>query len=647
MSDYFFPGIAFQKDLFARKGNLFYNSIIIPHAGAAMKKHSDKPKRGFFRIFGKTLDVVRKIILNLIFWSLLVFIALALIPGRVKVKEDSLLYIQPQGQIVDALSLSDYPARLSPLLSSVSETSSIDMGLAIRRAAQDDRIIGLVLDCSGLSYASLAVLQDLEKDLNHFRESGKRIYAWSPSYNQYAYYLASTASLIYLDEMGSVTLSGFGVFQTYFKKGMDKWDLGMAVFQAGDYKSFVEPYMYEKMSQGVKEDNRRWTGNLWHQVLSALAENRSLTETDLTKWIEDYPAALSGTGKSGAELALEGKLIDVRGTWETFSSEMTKVTGYENDSRSFRSVHWLDYLEETEKRVKLPSGKSVAVITASGEIHSGSGSGWTIASRDLIDRLESAENNRSVRAIVLRLDTGGGSAYASEEVRRTLERLRSRGITVLVSMGGITASGGYWIASESDELWCSPGTITGSIGVFSMVPETDRFLEEHLGITGDGVGTTWMSGQGRPDQPLNRSSRQVLQAGVDSTYSQFLRIVSENRNIPVDALEPLARGRIWTGEEAVSAGLADRIGSLTEAVERAAELAHLEEYHLYYVPRAGQDMQGLLSQLLGGIMSLISKQTLVGIPDLPSSQLTPGKIYALSPISDKNIFFHVDNRLVR
>ena len=431
-----------------------------------MKKRSDKPKRGFFRIFGQTLDIIRKIVLNLIFWSLLVLVVTAFLPVRVKVKEDSLLYLQPQGQIVDTLSVSDYPARLSPFLNRVSETSSIDMGLSIRRAAQDERIIGLILDCSQLSSASLAVLQDLEKDLKSFRETGKRIYAWSPSYNQYAYYLASVANLIYVDEMGSVTLSGFGVFRSYFKEGMDKWDLGMAVFQAGGYKSFVEPYMYGKMSQQVKADNRRWTGNLWNQVLSSLEENRSLTANQLKKWIDSYPQELSESSKTEAQLALDGGLIDAMGTWESFSSEMIKVTGYENKNSSFRSVHWMDYLKESEGKLKFPTEKSVAVITASGEIHSGNGSGWTIGSRDLISRLESAEDDRSVRAIVLRLDTGGGSAYASEEVRRTLERLRSRGIPVLISMGGITASGGYWIASESDELWCSPGTLTGSIGGF-------------------------------------------------------------------------------------------------------------------------------------------------------------------------------------
>ena len=180
-----------------------------------------------------------------------------------------------------------------------------------------------------------------------------------------------------------------------------------------------------------------------------------------------------------------------------------------------------------------------------------------------------------------------------------------------------------------------------------MVPETDRFLEEHLGVTGDGVGTTWMSGQGRPDQPLNRSSRQVLQAGVDSTYKQFLAIVSENRDIPLETLEPLAQGRIWTGLEAVNAGLADQTGSLTEAVERAAELAHLDEYRVYYVPRVRQNMPGFLSEFLGGVKSLLAMNTLPEQLDIPAFQLTPGQIYALSALSDKNIFFRVDNRMFR
>ncbi len=612
-----------------------------------MNHKTEKPRKGFFRIIGLSLDMIRRIILNLVFWSLLVIAVLAFLPQRLKIRENTLFYLQPQGQIVDAITVPDYPARISPLLNTIVETSSIEMGQAIRYAADDERITGMVLDCSLVEYASLAVLQDLASDLDYFKKAGKRIYAWAPSYNQYAYYLASEADVVYLDDMGAVTLSGFGVYRSYFRKGMDKWNLEMTVFQAGEFKSFVEPYLYDHMSAGVKKDNIRWTGNLWEQVLQKLSASRAVAEDHLRSWINSYPEMAVSSGKSEAEIAIDGGLVDVRGTWETFSADMIRVTGYDSKNRGFRFVYWFDYLKERKRKIFVNQGKTVAVVTAGGEIHSGEGNSWTIGSSSLIRQLETAEQDKSVRAIVLRLDTGGGSAYAAEEVRRTLERIRNRGITLVVSMGGITASGGYWIACESDELWSAPGTITGSIGVFSMVPETDRFLEEQLGITGDGVGTTWMSGQMRPDQPLNQSSRMVLQAGVESTYQQFLRIVSENRNIPVEELKPLAEGRIWTGREARENGLVDNTGTLNEAVESAARLAHLEDYNTWFVPRSHQSLPDLVSFFLGGIRSVFFPSRYRTAFEMSDLRLTPGKIYALSPLSSKKYIFPVDNGELR
>lgn len=605
-----------------------------------MRRNPDKPKRHFWKKIVHIFDICRKIVLNLIFWSLLVLVLLAFLPQRIRIKENSLLYVKPEGSIVDSLTLQSNPGDWIPLLQSVEETSSIELGETIRAAAQDDKIPGMILDLSNMQYASLAVLQDLEQDLLFFKNTGKRIYAWAPSYNQYAYYLASLADMVYLDKMGRVTMSGFGVYRSYYKKGMDKWDLDMAVFKAGSYKSYVEPYVYDHMSEQVKRDNLRWTAKLWDQVLNPVAANRDLSYSKLKDWIDRYPQYLLEASHIEAQSAFNAGLVDTVGTWDIFASEMIKITGYDAESEGFRSIHWLDYLTHLYRKPSSPFGKSVAVVTASGDIHSGEGTQWTIGSDTLISRLEQAENESSVRAIVLRLDTGGGSAYASEEIRRTLERIRARGINVVVSMGGVTASGGYWIATEADQLWSAPGTITGSIGVFSMIPETDRFLGEHLGIEGDGVGTTWMSGQGRPDQALNRSSRMVLQSGVDSTYNLFLSLVSENRGITVDQLLPLAEGRIWTGLEAEKLGLCDNTGTLRDAVQAAADLAHLEEYDTWYVPAYSPSVKELassfLSQTFRSFNGAVSPASRVLKLTENLTDLKPGRVYALSPVSNRN-----------
>ncbi|OQY35556.1 MAG: signal peptide peptidase SppA [Spirochaetaceae bacterium 4572_59] len=604
-----------------------------------MSRNPDKAKRHFWKRIGKFFDISRKIILNLVFWSFLLLIILVFLPQRIRIKENSLLYVKPEGSIVDAVSPQPYPSGLIPFLSTMEESSSIELGEVIRAAAEDDKIPGIILDLSNMQYASLAILQDLEQDLNIFKETGKKIYAWAPEYNQYAYYLASLADIVYLDRMGRLTMSGFGVFRSYYKKGMDKWDLDMAVFKAGTYKSYVEPYSYDHMSDQVKRENLRWTTNLWDQVLNSIATNRGLTYSELKNWVDRYPQYLLEADNQEAQSAANAGLVDRVGTWDTFASEMTKITGYDTDNEGFRSVHWLDYQTHLSRKSSSPFGKTVAVVTASGDIHSGEGTQWTIGSATLISRLEQAEKESSVRAIVLRLDTGGGSAYASEEIRRTLERIRARGISVVVSMGGVTASGGYWIASEADQLWSAPGTITGSIGVFSMIPETDRFLEEHLGIAGDGAGTTWMSGQGRSDQALNRSSRMVLQSGVDSTYHQFLSLVSENRNIPLEELRPLAEGRIWTGTEAKRIGLCDNTGSLRNSVQAAADLAHLEEYNTWYVPGGTPFLKDIASSFLSQALTAFQGGggSAFHILELTEnlSDLKTGKVYALSPISNR------------
>ena len=599
-----------------------------------------KHKRKFWRGLGRGVDLVRRIILNLLFWSLLVFLVLQFMPRRIRVQDNSLLYLMPEGSIVDAVTPAPFSRFFHPQGFPV-ETSSIELGRAIRAAAEDPQITGMALDLTDLEYASLAVMQDLEGELQYFRDQNKKIYAWAPGYNQYAFYLASQANIIYLDEMGQILLSGFGVYRSYFKKAMDKWQLDMAVFQAGEYKSYVEPYLYDRMSQGVKEENRRWTGNLWNQVLRTISLNRDLTQDELSRWVAAYPDQLERAGGDEAGIALKAGLADVVGTWETFASDMVRVTGFDNSSSSFRSIHWMDYLSTLDENPVFNLRKTVAVITASGEIQSGEGAGWNIGSQALIRQLEKAEKEPSVRAVLLRLDTGGGSAYAAEEIRRKLEIIRRRGIPVVVSMGGVAASGGYWIASESDELWSAPGTITGSIGVFSLIPETDRFLNETLGIEGDGVGTTWMSGQGRFDQPLNTSSRKVFQSGVDNTYSKFLNIVAGNRNLSREELAPLAGGRIWTGEEALEKGLCDKTGTLHDAIQGAAELAGLEEYNVWYVPSAEQSLpQQLLTSL-----SLIRSGRTLDILTPGFSDLVPGKVYALSPVSDKKYPKLMDNGL--
>ena len=322
---------------------------------------------------------------------------------------------------------------------------------------------------------------------------------------------------------------------------------------------------------------------------------------------------------------MEGRLIDGIFTKDEMEKEITLY------SEEGEYINWWDYASLLDKESWNEGEKAVAVLNATGQIHSGQSMPWSIGSDTLEANLDWIASMEDVRALVLRLDTGGGSAFASEMIRRKLVKLKKNGIRVVVSMGGVTASGGYWIASAGDELWTDPGSITGSIGVFSLIPNVSDFAANTLKLRSDGVGTTWMSGQERLDQPMSEKSRKVYQAGVDQSYEQFLSLVAESRSLPQQKLRPYAEGRIWSGLEAVEIGLADKAGTLQQAIASAAELAGLDEYHPFYVQDEPPTARDYLSRMTGGMVKTLNlREPLTALQDL--RKLKPGRVYALSGI---------------
>jgi protease-4 len=520
------------------------------------------------------------------------------------------------------------PQWMEALAGPVSETSAFRLSRTIRTAAEDRRIKLLVMDLSDLQYASLAVLQEIESDIRYFRSKGKSLFTWADHYNLYSYYLASGADGVYMDPMGQVLLPGFSLYKTYYGKAMDKWNLEMAYFHAGEFKSYGNSYISSSMSEDMKEENRRWLNRLWSQYVSRVGENRGLQPGQLESWIQNYPSLISKQGASESSAALSSRLIDSLMSFSDFDREMMRHLEEGSDS----VVMGADYERLLDREASIQGEKTVAVLSAAGQIHQGEGSPWSIGSDSLISSLDEIGADRSVGALVLRLDTGGGSAYASELIRRKLIELKSKGKTVLISMGGVTASGGYWIATAGDEIWTAPGTITGSIGVFTLIPQVASFAEETFGIRSDGVGTTWMSGQERIDQPLNSQSRTVFQSSVNHTYEQFLELVSESRNLEMKTLRPLAEGRIWSGEEAVEIGLADHSGTLQESIAAAASLAGLEEFNIRYHRQGTMSLRQSLMKLQQGKISIFD--FLPGI-DLSLPELVPGRVYALSQLGNK------------
>jgi len=525
---------------------------------------------------------------------------------------------------VERNSASTLPGWLSSFSGPENVTPAFRLSRVIRMAGEDERVQGIVFDLSHLDYASMAVLQEIGSDLQFFRSKGKTIYAWADHYNLYSYYIASAADKVFMDSMGSVLLPGFSLYRSYYGKGMNKWNLNMAYFHAGEFKSYGDSYLSSSMSPELKKENSRWINSLWSQYLDEVSRFRGLKPGELKNWIMKYPDQLKSF-PSESQYALSSSIVDGLKSSSEYDSLVMK-----NLEKGEKSI--ISY-EEYEKILKL-SGFSqelrrVCVLTAAGPIQEGESNPWSIGSDTLIRQLDQVLQDHTIRALVLRLDTGGGSAYASELIRRKLQELKKHGISIVVSMGGVTASGGYWIATAGDEIWAAPGSITGSIGVFTMIPQVADFAKETLGITSDGVGTTWMSGQERLDQNLNKSSRTYYQTSVNQTYNQFLHLVSESRGLSISALMPLAEGRVWSGQEAFDSGLADHLGTLNDSIKAAAALAGLENYNIVYQNEKTLTIRNMIDKFLQGNLRL--KSFIPGMNlDLPD--LIPGRVYALSPL---------------
>jgi protease-4 len=586
-----------------------------------------KRRRREKSIFSSVLsffNMTRILVLNLLFWGVLIALLVAFIPRPVDVPDNAILYVDPAGTLTERYPSEDNVSRLmGEVTEQAAETPVFKLSRTLRMAASDTRVNTVMLNLSALDYGSLAALQELEQDLLLLKEQGKTVFAWSEYYNTSSWYLAAAADQAFLDPMGMIHLPGFSLYRTYFGEALDNWNVDVNFIHAGEFKSYGEAYVSSSMSDDFKRENLRWLGSLWDQYCSSAASHRGIRARDIKDWIDAYPDLLSRKGMNDAQAALEGRLIDGIFT----ESEMDREISLHSEEGEY--INWLDYAALLE-RERAPEGeKVVAVLNATGQIHGGSSMPWTIGSDTLVSDLDWVASLEDVRALVLRLDTGGGSAFASELIRRKLEELKREGIRVIVSMGGVTASGGYWIASAGDEIWADPGSITGSIGVFSLIPNVTDFASETLKLRSDGVGTTWMAGQERLDQPLKEKSRAVYQAGVDQTYEQFLSLVSAGRSMARETLRPYAEGRIWSGLEAVEIGLADKAGTLQQAIDSAAALAGLEEYHPLYIMDQPPTARDYLSRMTGGMVEWMGMSEPVrALREL--GELKPGRVYALS-----------------
>lgn len=535
-------------------------------------------RRVFGFVWSTVVTVYRVVIVLMIVASLLVT-WVAIRGGTPPTVEDNVaLVLWPTGALVESIDRDPGTAFIEDLSGEMpSQTLLRDLIEALDAAAGDPRIGVVVLKLDDLGSASLAQMQELAEAMRSFRDSGKPIYAYAASFDQIGYFAASHADRVLLDPEGMLLLEGFSLYTNFFKDGLDKLGVEVNLFRVGEYKSAVEPFTRNDMSEEAKLANREWLGDLWRQYLTGVAAARSLPEGEPEGYVEDFVPRLQAAAGDSAAIARDAGLVTELATLDQFRSGVAEKVGFDHEHGSFRQIHHADYLRAVrfENRAERPSG-SVALVVVQGEIVDGGGHIGQAGGDEVSELLMRAKRDDDVGAVVLRVDSPGGSVFASEQIRRQVQALREAGKPVVVSMASVAASGGYWVSMDSDEIWAHDSTITGSIGIFGLIPTIDKPLAK-IGVYTDGVGTTPLAGGFRLDRPLPDAVKAIVQASIEHGYREFIEGVAAARGLEVSQVDRIARGRVWSGEDAKELGLVDEIGGLDQAAAAAARLARLDE----------------------------------------------------------------------
>lgn len=450
--------------------------------------------------------------------------------------------------------------------------STFDVVFAIQQAEDDPKIKGLVLDLNYFEGADLPALDFIGGAISHFKDAGKPVIAYADNYSQGQYYLASFADEIYLNSIGSVDIHGLSQENLYFKEMLDKLAVTPHIFRVGTYKSAVEPFLRNDMSAEAKANMQRWLGEMWNNYVLSVSENRNIKKDNVLPNAKQYLAELKALkGNSTAYVQQRGLVTDVV-TRLDLDKKLAALFGKGSDGKA-NLIEFDDYLTQLPDRLEhynVPN--KIAVVNVEGTIIDGE-SDEENAGGDTIARiLRKAHDDNSVKAVILRVNSPGGSAFASEIIRQETENLQKIGKPVIVSMGAMAASGGYWISSTADYIIADSNTITGSIGIFTMFPTFENSIKK-IGVHADGVSTTELA-KTSAFSPLAKPVQDIYQTEIEHGYDRFLEIVSKGRQLSKTQVDKLAQGQVWLGSDAFQNGLVDEIGSFNEAVNKAEQLVN-------------------------------------------------------------------------
>ena len=536
------------------------------------------------------------------------------------VPDRAALVVAPSGTLVEQLSGDPLARAVAQARGQGSnETLLWDLTDAIRAAAKDSRIRVLVLNFDAMDAAAgQPTLAELAQAIRDFKTSGKKVIAYGQSYQRDGYYLASLADEIYVDPLGSVLVDGYSRYRWYYKEILDKLNVDINVFRVGKYKSAVEDYTRTDMSPEDREESQAYLNALWSGYQKAVDKARGLPAGSLARYITSLPQAAVAALGSAAQVALKAHLVTGIKSAPQVEQRIAALTAADSDN-GFRQVSAEDYARVLHAGTALGRRDQtrVAVIVAEGEILDGSQPPGTIGGESMTRLLRQARQDDRIKAVVLRVDSPGGSVTASEQIYRAVQALRKAGKPVVVSMANYAASGGYYISASADEIWADPATITGSIGIFAEVPNINRTLSK-FGVGVDGLGTTSLAGMLRPDVPLSEAARTLLQSNVDYGYSQFLERVASGRHRTTAQIDAIAQGRVWAGVDAQAHGLVDHLGSFDDAVKAAARRAHLRDYKLQFLEPERSWAQSLAMQVKVRAVQVLASTGLADLSGLVS-----------------------------
>ena len=577
------------------------------------------PVARFFVGLWDVMNFTRRLILNLLFFGLLLLVLIVFLAavgkgssGVVPVHERTTLVIAPEGRLVEQYTTDPLTRAVARALgdTSAEEVQLRDLLRAIEAARGDKNIERVLLNLDKLQPAGMASTREVAQALGGLRASGKQVVAFGEGITQAQYLLAAQADEIYLDPMGGLMLEGLARYRQYFRTALqDKLGVDMHLFRVGEFKSAAEPYILDAASPEAKEADLYWMNDLWQRYLADIGAARKLDPAQLAAQIDALPEGIEAAGGDIARHALEMKLVDGLKTREELDQLLTeRGLADEDDEHGFRSVSLGGYLAHLDgRRLPIDQRPQVAVVGAEGEITGGEQPAGSIGGVSTAALLRQVRDDEHVQAVVLRVDSPGGEVFASEQIRREVEQLKAAGKPVVVSMGDLAASGGYWISMNADRIYADPSTITGSIGIFGMFPNFTRTLDK-IGVHTDGVSTTRIAGAFDVTRPLDPQVGRVVQAVIDKGYADFTGKVADARGKSVEQVDEVARGRVWSGAQAKERGLVDEMGNLGQAITDAAGRAELEQdkYQVVYVDKPAtpfaQFLTGLAGSRLGAVL---------------------------------------------